>query len=254
MTSRNVLTPHLVVILYLVVVAAAEIVLVFANPIWGMLAHATLFLILLLHYLLQREAIFRTALPPLSLIPLLRILSLTMTSQDVPVAFWYALIGAPMAVAVIQACKLLGLSPGRVGLRLRVFPAQLLITLSGVPLGIAGTVLLASLRQPLLVDRSERLAVFVAAASVVLFGGLLEELIFRGMLQRILYDILGWASLLYSSTLFAVAYIGTRSPGYLVFIWGVGLYFGWAAQRTKSIWGVAMAHSVMILCMLLIGA
>jgi membrane protease YdiL (CAAX protease family) len=41
-------------------------------------------------------------------------------------------------------------------------------------------------------------------------------------------------------------YMGSLSLSYVLFIGLVGLFFSWCVKRTGSIWGVVLAHSLLI--------
>jgi membrane protease YdiL (CAAX protease family) len=72
--------------------------------------------------------------------------------------------------------------------------------------------------------------------------GFPEELIFRGVLQTATRPILGRLNWVYASLVFAVLHIGYMSPIDLVFVFGVGLLYGWVFERSRSIIGISIAH------------
>ena len=88
-------------------------------------------------------------------------------------------------------------------------------------------------------------AVWWPALSLLLFTGLSEELLFRGLLQTAAVKSLGaWWGILYISLLFGVMHIGWQSALDVVFVTVVGLFFGWVVHRTGSIFGVTIAHGL----------
>jgi hypothetical protein len=74
--------------------------------------------------------------------------------------------------------------------------------------------------------------------------GFIEELIFRGMMQRAATEALGRFGLPYVAALFAVLHVGYLSVLDVVFVLIVGLFFGWVAARTHSIVGVTLSHGL----------
>jgi membrane protease YdiL (CAAX protease family) len=72
--------------------------------------------------------------------------------------------------------------------------------------------------------------------------GFPEELIFRGVLQTATRPILGRLNWIYASVVFAVLHIGYASLLDVVFVFGVGLLFGWVFERSRSIIGTSIAH------------
>jgi membrane protease YdiL (CAAX protease family) len=211
-------------------------------PLAGVLCQALLIPALLAHYAAAEGAPYRRILPALALVPLLRILSLTMPIKYIPAIYWYALIGIPLLVAIVQTARVLGLAPAQLGLRLRAVPLQLGITLLGVPLGLLAFLLLPAGQMP--ATSLGGAPIVVGVATLVIFTGFAEELLFRGLLQHVAGEFFGWAGVLISSLLFATIYLGALSVAYIVFVALTGLLFGWSVRRTGSIWGVVGAHSL----------
>jgi hypothetical protein len=213
------------------------------------LCYAVLIPVLLSQYVMLSQAPYRRVLPVLALIPMLRILSLTMPLREVPQLYWYVMVGTPLLVAVALTVRLLSFSWETLGLHLRAWPLQLGIGLLGIPLGIAGYILF---RPEPLITQLDWPSVVIGGIILAFFTGLLEEIIFRGMLQQVTGEIFGRLSVLYSTALFAIMYIGTLSLSYMLFVGLVGLLFGICVYRTRSIWGVVIAHSLLNIGMLLI--
>jgi uncharacterized protein len=238
----------LVVPMYVTAIAAAEVAGVLFGAVVGAICHAILIPLLLSQYVLMERAPYRRILPALALAPLLRILSLNLATPTIPWLYWHALIGAPLLVAIGMTARLLGLTPAQLGLSTRGWQWQLLIGLSGPPLGIVAVRLVHPAPFPSGYTWSE-----IAAGSAILlvFNGFAEELLFRGLLQQVASELYGSAGVLYSSAVFAALYLGALSWSYALFIFLVGLLFGWCARRTGAIWGVALAHGLLTITLLL---
>lgn len=228
----------IVVLAYLGAVAVAEVMSVFVGAILGTLAHAILIPTMLSHYALS-EARYRRVLPVLALAPLLRLLSLTMPIKQLPQIYWYALVGVPLLLAVGLVAQLLDLSWSESGLRFASWRPQVLMAASGLPLSVAAFLILPP--NPL---ASRWWEVAIGSVILVLFTGFVEEIIFRGLLQQVIAEVFGQIGILYSSILFAVMYIGSLSAVYVLFVGLTGLFFSWCVNRTGSIWGVVVAHSL----------
>src|SRR5881396_2215466 len=83
------------------------------------------------------------------------------------------------------------------------------------------------------------------AVVIFLATGLSEELIFRGILLRRAVEALGGRyGLLYVTAIFASLHIFFLSGFDLVFVFGVGLFYGFVALKTKNLWGVILSHSL----------
>lgn len=93
-------------------------------------------------------------------------------------------------------------------------------------------------------DRAMILTIIVAA---VVIGPLLEEIVFRGLLQTLLLEMLGrearWAAIVIASALFASVHLGATTwhalPGLMV----LGIVLGWLYERTGSLLPVYLVHA-----------
>ena len=232
----------IVVPVYLAAIAGAEVIGVFVGVVPGAVGHALLVLTLLSHYALKNGLSYRRVLPVLALAPLLRILSLTIPIREIPLIYWYAMIGVPLLLAVALTKRLLSLSWIDLGLRSGSWLPQILIALSGLPLSLLAFFILRP--NPLIATFAWR-EVTVGAIILLIFTGFTEELMFRGLLQQVASEAFGRVGLFYSSAVFTIMYIGSLSWGYVLFIGLLSLFFGWCVHRTGSIWGVALAHGVL---------
>ena len=80
---------------------------------------------------------------------------------------------------------------------------------------------------------------------MVLFVGLGEELLFRGLVQRDMMNLLGWKwGLLGASLMFGVMHLTWRSMPELGFTFSAGLLFGYLYYKTHSLTAPIVAHGV----------
>ncbi|MCE9589860.1 MAG: CPBP family intramembrane metalloprotease [Planctomycetes bacterium] len=84
--------------------------------------------------------------------------------------------------------------------------------------------------------------------SAVVLTPVMEELIFRGLVQTCLLGVLGrerrWAVVLLASTLFTAVHIGAVWPFLLPGIFVLGVVMGSLYERRGSIWSAVMVHLV----------
>jgi uncharacterized protein len=224
------------------VLAVAEVLVGQGIVVAGMLVHAALLLVLLCLLIAREHALYGRVLPALALAPLMRILSLALAIQQIPQIYWYALAGTPLLIALARTIRLLDLSALRLGLRLWSLPVQLLIACCGVPLSIVAPVVL---RPIPLAAGSGWYDLVIGSAILLIFTGFAEELLFRGVLQRVLVETFGWRGVLYAGGLYALMHVSSLSWNYVLFAAAMGLFFGWCVFRTGSIWGVVLAHGLM---------
>jgi hypothetical protein len=72
----------------------------------------------------------------LALIPLIRIISLSLPMADISRIWQFPIIYLPLLAAVIVLIRLLGYKPKDIGIRFGFLPVQLMIGLVGIGLGI----------------------------------------------------------------------------------------------------------------------
>jgi membrane protease YdiL (CAAX protease family) len=236
--------------LYLAGLALAESVTAFLHPQAGLAIHGALLVLLLLHAALRASGGMQKLLYCLALAPLIRLLSLSMPLALFQPVYWYAIIGLPLFLAALLAQRLTGYTPAEVGLSPgRLLPLQALAGLSGLGLGYLEYRIL----HPAPLAPAFNLgSVWLPALILLLFTGFLEELIFRGLLQRASQALLGSLGPLYVSLAFAVLHIGYRSLADFAFVFAAGLLFSQVAGRTRSIWGVTLAHGLTNIALFLI--
>lgn len=238
---RFVVSPTILFIVPLLLVATAELCIALIDPPLGLATHALLLLGLTLRAGLGRDAQGRRLALALTLALLLRILSLALPLANLPQLAWYPIISAPLLVSALLVMRQLRMSRAELGLRSSNLLLQLL--LMGGGLGI-GAVEYALLGESQLVVAFSWNALTLLAVLLLLFTGFVEELIFRGLLQAAALTVLGRWSLLYVSLLFAALHIGYLSMPVVAFAFGVGLIFACAARWGGSIIGVALAHGL----------
>jgi len=239
----------LLVALFALSIAATEAVLAFVGVVQGVLLDAFL-LFALLNLFLFRKGSDGEIYLVLSLLPLLRIFSLVVPVMQVPQIYWYAMAGTPLLLAVALAARFV--KPRWTGLRLdrRAWATQGLIALSGLPLAIVAYLIL---RPVSLFTRLNWQEALIGSLILILFSGFTEELIFRSMLQPVIQRAFGLRyGLLLSSALYASMFLGSLSPGFVVLMGLVGFLFGFSAERSGSIWGAVIAHSLLSIGLILI--
>ena len=88
-------------------------------------------------------------------------------------------------------------------------------------------------------------AIIVPALILLFFTGLLEEIIFRGLLQGTSRFVVGKYSIWYVSALFAVMHLGYKSVLDIAFVFAVAMLFGYIAARTGTIRYPAPSHRLL---------
>jgi membrane protease YdiL (CAAX protease family) len=156
--------------------------------------------------------------------------------------YWYLITSLPLFVTAFLVICVVGFTRAKIGLVPGNLGVQALVGLSGVALGYLEYLLLRP--EPMLTALTwEQIAV---PALILLIGtGFIEELVFRGIMQRAAIEGLG-SSLgsLYVAAVFAMMHMGHSSWLDVLFVFGVSLLFSWVVVRTRSILGVTLAHGL----------
>lgn len=223
----------------------------------GLGIHLLLVLSLLfLSVLLQpRDAVVASLLIASTLVSLVRVFSLatprfpfvggTVPSDPQNTIPWLALVSVPLLASIVAVAYVQGLRPRDLRLYLSAWkdvPIQTAIALTGLPLGL---VEFAILRPVAWIPTPALGAILAGALVIFLATGLSEELIFRGILLKRAVQGLGEREgLLYVTAIFASLHIFFLNGLDLVFVFAVGLFYGFAVLKTQNLWGVILSHSL----------
>ncbi len=228
-------------IFYLLAITGAEVVTNFFNLVVGLICHTVVLTVLIVHSSLVAGSPTRKLLLALCLAPLTRIMSLSMPLTQLPVIYWYLIIYPPLFLAAWVAMRNLDFAGREVGLNAGKVRWQLVVALTGVIFGVMEYYILRP--EPLITELTwgkVLLPVFVLVAGM----GLVEEFVFRGVIQRAAEITLGGWGMPYVAVVFAVLHLIHLSAIDVAFVLGVGLFFGWVVKRTGSLLGVVLAHGI----------
>jgi membrane protease YdiL (CAAX protease family)/LysM repeat protein len=223
---------------YLIAIAAAELLLALRYPELGIGLHLVLLFLLPVHEAFAPR-LQAPLLVALVFAPLLRAISLALPLVGWDIIYWYLATSLPLFVGMLMATRALGLSRRQLGMRFGNPLTQLGIALFGLPLGLCEYLILRP--EPLLRELTPQ-SFIVPALILLVSTGFLEEILFRGLLQVSALRAVGMGGLVYVSAIFAVLHIGHLSTVDVVFVFLVGLAFGWLVRRTGSLFGVTLAH------------
>jgi membrane protease YdiL (CAAX protease family) len=230
-------------LVYLCLIFIAEAITTMVEPWIGMVLHGVVLLLVLIHGSSVQRGILRRFLILLSLAPLIRMLSLSLplARLGLPIIYWYMVIGALLFIAAFVAGRITDLHGQRIGWSWRTWPLQLIMGLTGFGLGY---VEYRILNPGPLAAYVTWVDYVVAGFILLVFTGVLEEYIFRGLMQSASMQLMGRGGLVYIAVLFAVLHLGYHSFIDLLFVLSVGLYFGWWVWKTHSLIGASIAHGV----------
>ena len=238
-----------VAMVYLAGLTIAEILTTLSNPQIGLLLHGFLLVLLILHATLFSSRGEQKFLITLTLAPLIRLMSLSIPLLNFPLIYWYALIGGPLFLAAYLVFRMTGFKATQIGLNWRAIPWQLMIGLTGIIFGFIEYIIL---RPAPLIEALTWKQIWLPAIILLIFTGFLEEIIFRGIIQRGAAGTLGRYGIYYISVIFAIFHIGYHSVLDIIFVFLVALFFGAMVSRTGSILGVTISHGLTNIALYLI--
>lgn len=234
-------------------ITLAEILTAYTIPQLGIILHSIILVLLLIHYsfipLRSSAERLKPLLLALCLAPLIRIISLSMPLKDFEFVYWFIIIGIPLFIASFIVIRVLDLKSKDINLNWENPVATLLIALSGIIFGFIEYIILKPVPIISLLNLKE---IIIPGLILLLFTGFLEELIFRGIIQKTQERVFQNFTLVYVATLFAVLHIGNSSLPHTLFVFGVGLFFGWVAKKTGSLVGVTLSHGLINIFLYLI--
>lgn len=237
-------------ILYLALLTLIEAIAVLRSPQVGQALYLLILFLLLLHTALTWERPLHRFLLSLAFVPLIRVISLALPLTHFPLISWYLIVSIPLFAAACVVMSLLklhlwnGVGCGR----------KWLSQLAFAPTGIAfGTIEYLILQPEPPVSITSWWGVFIAAVILLICTGLLEELIFRGIMQRTAVERLGrlWG-ITYVAIIFAMLHLGYGSPLDILVVLAIGLLFGWFVAQTGSLLGVTLSHGLTNITLFLI--
>lgn len=238
-------------IIYLLAITAAEVVTVAFPPLLGIALgvafHTAILLAIIVDSALIKSYLQGRLVLSLAVVPLIRIISISLPLADIPQIWWYPIIYLPLLAAAIVLARLLNYRPKDIGITFGFLPVQLAVALAGVAFGIAEYLILAP--EPLVAELTWQAAWWPAL--ILLFStGFGEEFIFRGVLQRSAVNAFGGWGIVYVSFIFAILHIGWIEAANplswidVIFVFGIALFFGWVVSKTGSLLGVSLCHGI----------
>ena len=232
-----------VAVAYLVSLVLAGVLTTFVSPLVGGILYGLILVALLVQSSIGTKNRFNRFLVVLSLVPLSQLLSLTTQPANLNPVYWYLLVGTLLGIVVLITFRLTGFDAQIIGLRVSrdELPLQLLIGLSGLVIGFIAYLLL---RPGMDFTSFTWFHYLLFALLLLVFTGLIGEIVFRGLLQASSIQILGRLGILYVALVFTLQYLGFRSLPGLLFIFLFGLASGWLVARTRSLVGVSLAHGL----------
>jgi len=235
---------------YTLVIAAGELSLPFVGALPAAIVDAALLVVLVVHAAAV-DGPARRLLAALGLVALLRALSIAGVVPGLPAWAWYPAVGLPLLAGLLLARTRLGTRPmfnnfaatEPAWLRGRL---DLVVVAAGIPASLIGYV---ALRPASLIAGADPATVLAAIAGLVVGGAVVEELLFRGILQAAAVDVFGDATrgTVYAASISTLMYVGTGSPLYVPLMLGLSLLWGFAVARGASLLSTTTSHALLLI-------
>ena len=178
-------------------------------------------------------------LAALMILPLLRLVTLTLPAERIAEPLWPGLAAIITASAIAVAVRRLGIAPSEIGLTSRGFWLQL--PLSGIGLGL-GAISFLLIPETATTAASEP-GPLITATGVAAIAALTESILLRGLVLMLALPILGaFPSLLLSAAVATSLQLGYGSVTNLALTSLTSVLYGYLAVRGGSIVGVSLAH------------
>jgi uncharacterized protein len=238
---------------YVAAIVAAEVMGTFIGPNWSLAGHLGILASVILVSARVTSDRSTALLLAFMISPILRIVSLTFPLNAISHDWWLLIACVPILCLTISALYYLPVTAPGIGLRapaLRDFPLTLVAGLIGIGLGYGQFQLLQSSAdsQQLVMGNAT-----LVLAGLILSAGILEEILFRGILQSTAIAAFGpIAGTLLPSLIFGALFIGHQVWLNVVLMVGVAVCFGLVARSTRSVAGPILGRCAAIVMFLLI--
>jgi membrane protease YdiL (CAAX protease family) len=242
-------------VFYLVAAIAAELLLPF-SPVATAILDAGVLVLALSHFGFAERSPLAIGdpavriLPGIALVPLMRVLSLTLPLPTVAPIYWLAFSAPPALLGVLASARLASLDVQEMSLtRFGVDRVSGLLVVASALVGLGLGLLVPS---PFAWDVHSPLATALTAAALIGAAAIPEELVYRGVLQPLLSDLLGRAGIVVGAGVFAATYAGSGSLPFMGGMAAVGLAYGWNTQRCASVWPALAGHTVLLMAQIIV--
>lgn len=235
---------------YLIVFSLVEAITLLLHAAVGYVLYHVLVVIVIYSAVLTGDERRRRFTISLSLPPIMRIISLGVPLADFPTVMPYVFTGFMMLLATHIARKNTGYDLEACGMHIttKLWGWQIIVLALGGVIGAAGYLILRP--EPLILALNWQPLV-VPSLAILFFSGFAEEFTYHGLIQRAAVDLFDARGIFFVALVFTIMHVALFSLPFLLLTFTTSLIFGWIVLRTDTILGVALAHGLINLIMLL---
>ena len=238
-----------IALFYLSAITAAELVTALVSTSGGLIFHMVLLCSFILGSFIADKHSSHKLYLALALAPLMRIVSLSIPLSQFTQIYWYLFISIPLLIAIIITIRVLNFRLPEVGLSMGNLLPQGAVALTGIGFGLIEYYIC---KPDPLIDKLTWGEILLPALVLLVATSFVEELAFRGIMQRSSIEVLGPQGWMYIAVLSSVLYIGYLSAMHWFVVFLVGLFFGWIVKRTGSLLGVTLSHGIINISLYLV--
>jgi membrane protease YdiL (CAAX protease family) len=231
-------------------IVSAEIIFTFVSISIGAIIYLTILISLLIIALIKNQEPCHPLYSALILIPLIRIISVSLPMTGIPEVYGIVAVSVPLFITGVMVVKNVGITPTVMGFRICILPKQLLIALLGLPLGLIEFCIIRLDIKNISIAPEE---IIMWVFALIICVGLLEEFIFRGILFNVADQLLGNnKAICFTSLLYAALTISSKSLLNVIYMFLISMLFCRIFIWKKSIIGISLAHGILnITCYLI---
>lgn len=228
--------------LFVFLIVLTETIFTFVSISIGVIIYLTILISLLIAVLMKNREPYQPLYSALTLIPLIRIISVSLPLTGIPEVFGIVAVSIPLFITGVMVAKIVGIKPKVIGFKIGKLHKQLLIALLGLPLGFIQFYML-QLDVKYKVTAPEEILMW--AIALIICVGLLEEFLFRGILFNVTNKLLdGNKAMYFTSLLYAALAISSKSLFNVISTFFISILFCRIFMWKQSIVGISLAHGI----------
>lgn len=229
---------------YLLATAILQIATAGQQPLWALLGHIVIMMIMLIRSSLAQNRFYQRLLLSLLLVPVLRVVNLVgiilVPVGSIPPVLLYYLSYGPTCVAAIVMVDILNINRREFLLNLQHPLTQILILLTGI---LFGFISYFFPRTDIMVNLIWT-ELWLPGFALFICAGFIQGFIFHGLIQNNLIKVYGGWAIVYTSILFALTFIGFLSVIHILYLFCIFLLLGWVVKITRSFIGAAFSFGI----------
>lgn len=221
-------------------IAGSEAAIFYGRIEYALWGHLLTLLVCVLVPLRFEEG--RSVLQVLTLVPAFRLVNLGMPVFTGFTLYWLPLVYGPFIPAAYLVARSRSVAVPLLGRKRTLLLIPLALPVSAA-LGIVEYAIVRP--EPLIPVWNGPMLVWICVVMFA-FVAVVEELLYRGIIQRVFEDRMGrWTGLLLASLLFGLMHSGYGLPRELLFATAIGLLFGVVYDYTRSLLLVIVMHGTL---------